>query len=135
METRVAPPSQNLPEYDQLASSIAIVVIDYTHSHTVEVVLAPRPQKHPSVRTTFFELKAELLVCFHPLNDLIQKAWKHSIENDSLKQIKNQRCDKESTHLFRRKYGTNQNFIDQATLTFTRLAVKTNRSHRRSTNS
>ena len=103
--------TQNLPKDDQFPTSIAIVTINHTHSRTVEIVLSARPQKHTSVRTAFFQLKAELLVCLHPLNDSIQNACKHYIENEWLKQINNQRCDKKSTQMLRRKNGTNQNFI------------------------
>ena len=96
---------------DQLPISIAIVTIYHAHSRTVEIVLAPRPQEHTSVRTIFFQLNAELFVRLHPLSDSIQNAWKHSFENDRLKQMNDQTCDKVSTQKFRRTYGTTQNFI------------------------
>ena len=113
MNTRDAPPPithRICPKDDQLAISIAIITIDHAQSHTLEIVLAPRHRKHPIVRTAFFELKAELFVRLHPLNDAIQNAWKHSIENDWLKQMNDQTCHKEPTQMFRRTYGTNQNF-------------------------
>ena len=47
----------------------------------------------------------------HSLSNWNKNWWKHSIEIDWLKQINYQKCDKESTQMFRRKYGTNQNFI------------------------
>ena len=47
----------------------------------------------------------------HSLSNLNQITWKLSIENDWLKQMNDQKCDKESTQMFRRKYGTNQNYI------------------------
>ena len=76
--------TQNLPHDNQLATSIDIVTINHANSHRVEIVLAPRTQKRPSVRPAFLKLKAELLVLLHPLSDSIQNAWKHSIEIDWL---------------------------------------------------
>ena len=79
--------AQNLPRDDQFAASIAIIAINHPHSHTVEIITPPRSHKHTSTGTTFLELKPELFVCLHPLDDSTQNPWKHSIQNDWLKQI------------------------------------------------
>ena len=128
--------TQNLPRDDQFAAGIAMIAINHAHSHTVTTLPPPRPHEHPSTGTTFLKLKPKLLMRLHPLNDPIKNPWKHSIQKDWLKQMNEQTCDKEPTHTFRRTYGSTKTSLrDQVTLTLTRLALKTNRSHRRSTNS
>ena len=82
--------TNNLPKDNQLANCIAKVAVDHAHSFTLKVFLAPRPQKHPCVRPAFFKLKANLLMCFHPVRGTSQNTRKHSIDNDWLKQMKDQ---------------------------------------------
>ena len=103
--------TQNLPKDDQFAASIAMIAINHSHSHTVKTVPPPSPHEHPSTGTTVLKFKSKLLVCPHPLDDPNQNSWEHSIQNDWLKQMHEQICDKENTHMFRGTHGTNQNFI------------------------
>ena len=103
--------TQNLTKDDQFAAGIAMIAIDHPHSHTVETVPPPRPHKHASAGTTVLKFQLKLLVRLHPLDNPSQNPWEHSIQNDWLKQINEQRCNKKPTHMLRGTQRINPNFI------------------------
>ena len=99
--------TNNLPKDDQFATSITIIAVHHINRHMVKVFFAPRPEEHQSVRPAFFNFQAKQLMCLHPVSDTSRSTRKHSIKKDWLKQLNNQKCDKEATQMFRKKYGTN----------------------------
>ena len=101
----------NLPTDDQFAASIAMIVIDHPHSHTVETVPPPRPHTHTQVREPRSSNSSPTAFVPSPTQRPDPKFGK-TFHSEWLTETKKwAKCDKEPTHMFRGTHGTNQNFI------------------------
>ena len=94
-EKWVTPHTTEFAQKNQLVAGVALITINNSDCHPVQLIRLPRPHEDPSERALIFKLHTKPPLHHHPIEDMCQDTGKHPNQDDALKRKsdKKMNCD------------------------------------------